>query len=161
MSRAERIHNEDLSQRSKLRAERLKVLGLFLAETGVLEQNNVAVLHRGNSSLGVRADDLVVVCEDNVLTQQLRQTSGNGSEGELLLGAVLRLAQMRAEDQLTAVGDDLLDGRQSGCDTVIVGDNAVLERNVEVTAAKDFFALEVDVINGVLVQFHSESILSV
>ena len=53
------------------------------------------------------------------------------------------------------------DGGESGGDTVVVGDHAVLERYVEVTAAQYLFAGEVDVINGVLVEFHDKNILSV
>ncbi len=161
VSGAERVHDEHFGQRSQLRAERLEVLGLFLAETGVLQQNDVAVLHGGNGCLGVSADDLVVIGEYNVLAEQLGQANGYGREGELLLRAVLRLAEVGAEDELTAVGDDLFDGGQSGGDTVIVGDHAVLERYVEVTAAKNLFAGKVDVINGVLVEFHDKNILSV
>ena len=103
----------------------------------------------------------VIRSEDHLgIRQQLLKALCDRREGELCLRTVLRLAQMGAEDELTAVSDDLLDSGESCGDTVVVGDHAVLERDVEVTAAEYLFAGEVDVINGVLVEFHDKNILS-
>ena len=51
---------------------------------------------------------------------------------------------MRAENDFAAVSDQLLDSGQSGGQTVGVGDNAVLERYVEVAANKNFLAFYID-----------------
>ena len=129
----------------------------FLTELAWLEQNNIAVAHGGNSSLGVLADDIVIVRKGNRLAQLLAQADSNGGQAELGLGAVLRLAQMAAQDDLSAVGNQLLDGRQCGVDAVIVGDNAVLHRDVEVAANQYALAGVVLIVNGLFTQTHSKS----
>ncbi len=137
MSRAESVHNENLSQRSKLLGERLKILGFFFSETGILEKNNVAFLHIRNSLFSVLAYYLIVVSKNNVLTEKLGKSCRYGSEREFFLRTVLGLAEVRAKNDLTAVSDKLLDCRKSGNDSVIVSDNAVLERNVKIYADKN------------------------
>ena len=154
---AEGVVNVSVGQAGLLLAESGLVLGLLLAETGVLQQNDLAVAHGGNSSLGVLADDIVIVRKGDRLAQLLAQADSNGGQAELGLGAVLRLAQMAAQDDLSAVGNQLLDGRQCGVDAVIVGDNAVLHRDVEVAANQYALAGVVLIVNGLFTQTHSKS----
>ena len=154
---AEGVVNVSVGQAGQLLAESGLVLGLLLAETGVLQQNDLAVAHGGNSSLGVLADDIVIVRKGNRLAQLLAQADSNGGQAELGLGAVLRLAQMAAQNDLSAVGNQLLDGRQCGVDAVIVGDNAVLHRDVEVAANQYALAGVVLIVNGLFTQTHSKS----
>ena len=144
---AEGIVNVCVCQRSQLLRELGQVLGLFLAETGVLQQDDVAVVHGSDSSLCVLAHDVVVVSKDNGLAQLCAQGHSNGSEAELCLGAVLRLAQMAAQNDLRAVIDQLLDGGQSRIDAVLVGDDAVLHGDVEITADKDLLAAVVLIVD--------------
>ena len=110
---AESIVNVSVSQAGQLFAEGVDILGFFLAETGVLEQNNIAVAHGGNSSLGLVANNVVVISKGNRLAQLFAQANSNGSQAELGFGAVLRLAQMAAQDNLCAVSDQLFDGRRA------------------------------------------------
>ncbi len=152
MGGAEGVVDIHLSQAGQIFAESGQVLGLFLAETGVLQQHNVAVLHGSHSGLGVLAHHVVVVGEDNVLAQQLAQTHSYGSQAELGLGTVLGFAQMAAQDDPAAVFNQLLDGGQSGNDAVVVGDNAVLHGDVEIAANQYPFALYVDVFYSLFAQ---------
>ena len=69
-------------------------------ETGVLQQNDVAVVHGSHSSLCVVAHDGVVVRKHNGLAQLCAQRHSNGCQAELCLGAVLGLAQVAAQDDL-------------------------------------------------------------
>ena len=147
MAAAECIVNISVGQRSQLLRELGDVLGLFLAETGVLQQDDVAVVHGSDSSLCVLAHDVVVVSKDNGLAQLCAQSHSNGSEAELCLGAVLRLAQMAAQNDLRAVIDQLLDGGQSRIDAVLVGDDAVLHGDVEIAADKDLLAAVVLIVD--------------
>ena len=147
MAGAERIIHIAIRQRGQLLGEILDVLGLFLAEAGVLEQHHVAVLHRGDGGLRVLADNVVVVREHNRLAQVLGETLGNGREGELGFRAVLRLAQVAAKNHLAAVRDQLLDRRQRGHDALVVGDLAILHRNIEIAAHKHFLAGDLDVVH--------------
>ncbi len=161
MAGAESIVNVSVSQAGQLFAEGVDILGFFLAETGVLEQNNIAVAHGGNSSLGLVANNVVVISKGNRLAQLFAQANSNGSQAELGFGAILRLAQMAAQDNLCAVSDQLFDGRQSRIDAVVVGDHTVLHRDIEIAADKHALASVVFVINRLFAQTHGKKLLSV
>ena len=147
MAGAERVVHIAIRQRGQLLGEILDVLGLFLAEAGVLEQHHVAVLHRGDGGLRVLADNGIVIREHDRLAQILAQARRHRREGELRLRAVLRLAEMAAQDDLAAVRDQLLDRRQRGHDALVVGDLAILHRNIEIAAHKHFLAGDLDVVH--------------
>ena len=147
---AEGVVHISISQRSQLLAELGHVLGLFLAETGVLQQNDVAVVHGSHSSLCVLAHNVVVVSKHNGLAQLCAQSHSNGCQAELCLGAVLGLAQVAAQDDLSAIVDQLLDGGQSCVDAVLVGDDTVLHRDVEIAADKHLLAAVVLIVDRLL-----------
>ena len=157
MAGAESVIHVSIGQAGQLLAESGLILGLFLAETGVLQQDNIAVAHGGNSSLGVLADNGVIVSKGDGLAQLLAQADSNRGQAELGLGAVLRLAQVAAQDDLGAIIDQLFDGRQSRVDTVVIGDHAVLHRDVEVAANQHALASVVFIVNGLFTQTHSKS----
>ena len=139
-----------ISQISQLFAELFAVLGLFFAtETGILQQNNIAVFHFSNSLLSVVAYNSVISSKCNLCAgENFFKSLCYGSKGELSLGTVLGLAEMRTENDLSAVGDKLLDSGEGSLDTVVVSDNAVLEGNVEVASYENLFALNVNVVNS-------------
>ena len=147
MAAAESIVNISIGQRSQILRELGHVLGLFLAEAGVLQQDDVAVVHSSDSSLCVLAHDVVVVSKHDGLAQLCTQSHSNRGEAELCLRAVLRLAQMAAQNDLRAVIDQLLDGGQSRIDAVLVGDDAVLHGDVEIAADKDLLAAVVLIVD--------------
>ena len=125
--RTECITYIQISQVSQLFAELLTVLGLLCAtETGILKQNNVAFLHVLNSLGSCFTGYIVVSYESNLFAQLLGQSLGNGCQGFAFVGAVLYLAQMRAQNYLAAIVNQLLDGGQSSNDTGIVSDLTVL-----------------------------------
>ena len=157
MAGAERIIHICIGQGSELLAEGIFVLGFFLAEAGVLQQHNIAVAHRGGSGLGLGADNIVVIGEGDRLAEFFRQAGRNRRKAELGFGAILRLAEMAAQDHLGAVLNQLLDGRQRGVDTVVVGDDAVLHRDVEVTADKHPLAGVVFIVDGLFAQTHGKN----
>ena len=150
MAAAECIVNICISQRSQLFAELRHVLGLFLAETGVLQQNDIAVVHGSNSSLCVLAHNVVVVSKHNGLAQLCAQSHSNGCQAELCLGAILGFAQVAAQDDLCAIVDQLLDGGQSRVDAVLVGDDTIFHRNVEIAADKHFLAAVILIVDRLL-----------
>ena len=150
MAAAECIVNVCICQRSQLLAELRHVLGFFLAETGVLQQNDIAVVHCGNSSLCVLAHNVVVISEHNGLAQLCAQSHSNGCQAELCLGAVLGFAQVAAQDDLSTIVDQLLDGGQSRIDAVLVGDHAVLHRDIEIAADKDLLAAVILIVDRFL-----------
>ena len=109
---AEGVVNVSVGQAGQLLAESGLVLGLFLAETGVCSRTT-SPLPWWQQHLGVLADDIVIVRKGNRLAQLLAQADSNGGQAELGLGAVLRLAQMAAQNDFSAVGNQLLDGRSA------------------------------------------------
>ena len=154
MSRAESVHNENLAVNEvcKLLSELLTVLGLLVSsESCILKNNDLAVVHLCNCLLGIVADYCIVCCESYLCIYQLCESCCCGSEGELSLRTVLRLAQMRAKNYLSAVSCELIDSRERSCYSVIVCDDAVLERNIEVNSYKDFLSFYINVINTDLV----------
>src|SRR5699024_3138530 len=147
---AEGVVHIGVGQAGQLLGEFGDVLGLLLAEAGVLQQDHVAVVHGGDSGLGVLAHDVVIVGKDDFLAQLSAQGLGDGGQAELGLGAVLGFAQVAAQDDLCAVIDQLLDGGHSRVDAVLVGDDAVLHGDVEIAADKHFLAAVVLVVDGLL-----------
>ena len=129
---AECIHNEYVSDGSQILAEVFNVLGLFLAETSVLQNDDLAVLHCVNSSSYGIIYYNIGRNEGNLCGNQLSQTGSSSLQGELILRTILRLAQMRAQNYLCALRNQLVDGRECSLNTIVVGDHAVLHRNVEV-----------------------------
>ena len=147
---AEGVVHVGVGQAGQLLREGGDVLGLLLAEAGVLQQDHVAVVHGGDSGLGLLAHHVVIVCKDDLLAQLCAQGLGDGGQAELGLGAVLGFAQMAAQDDLCAVVDQLLDGGHRRIDAVLIGDDAVLHGDVEVAADKDFLAAVILVVDGLL-----------
>ena len=58
---------------------------------------------------------------------------------------------MRAGDNGSAVVQQVFQSLDGFADPLVVGDDTVCQRDVEVAANKDFFALDVDILNGFLV----------
>ena len=155
MCGSECIVYEYVAQGSQLFGEFLAVLGLFLAITGVLKKNNVSVLHGLDSCLGVRSDNLGICSKLDFLAKMLGKTYSYRRKRKLRLRLTLRLAKMRAEDNLSAVGDQFFDGGKCSHDTVFVCDLSVLQRNVKVAADQDSLSLNVNVIYRFLVQHNN------
>ena len=149
---AEGIVYKHIAQGSQFLGEGFAVFGLFLAVTGVLQQNHVAVVHGSYGRLGVFTHDTVIRSEFNIDAQLFAQLYRHGSETQLGNRLTLRLAHMGAKDDLAAVVDQLLNGGQGRIDAVFIGDDAALHRHVEVAANQDFFALYVDVVHRFFVQ---------
>ena len=150
MAAAKGVVHIGIGQAGQILRECGHVLGLFLAEAGVLQQHHVAVVHGGHSGLGVVAHHVVIVGKDNVLAQLCAQGLGHRRQAELGLGAVLGLAQVAAQDHLCAVVDQLLDGGQGRVDAVLVGDDTIFHRDVEVAADKHLLAAVILVVDRLL-----------
>ena len=151
MSGAESIVYKDIGKGTELFAEGGDVLGFLCAVTGVLEKNYVAVVHSGNSSLCVFANNVVVSGKNNIFAEKLGKALCHGSKRKLRLGLTLRLAEVGTKDNLCAVVNKLFNGGESGYDTVFVGDNAGFKRNVKVATNENSFAADLKVIYSFLV----------
>ena len=138
-------------QGSQLLGECLAVLGLLCAVTGVLKKNYLAVLHSCYSCLCVRSYNLRISCELYFLAQKLGKSLCYRRQGQLRLRLSLGLAQVGAKDNLSAVSDQLLDGRQRCNQTILVCDLAILQRYVKIASYQDTLSFYVDVIYRFLV----------
>ena len=101
--------------------EVLSVLGLFFAaETGILEQNHVSLIHSCYSRSSRLARHMVVGHKIYRLSKLFRQSLCNGGQGLALIGAVLYLSQVGTENHFSAVFHQFLDGGKCGFDTCLV-----------------------------------------
>jgi hypothetical protein len=96
----------------------------------------------GDHADAVRREGYVLVVAQDVVEQAAKvrdeRTQAHGVDG-LALGA----AEMRAENDLRLVAEGVLDGGEGLADAGVVGDDAVLEGDVEVDADEDALVGEV------------------
>ena len=85
--------------------------------------------------------DVLVVAEDVV--EEAAEVVDEGAEAHGLDGLALGAAEVRAEDDLGLVAEGVLDGGEGLADAGVVGDDAVLEGDVEVDADEDALVGEV------------------
>ena len=115
--------------------------GLASVVADVLEQGDLALTQGGDGLGGGRAND--VGGQRDLHAGQLGEARGDGGQREGGIDLTLGAAEVGHDDDLgTGVGEGL-EGRQRRADTAVVGDDAVLERNVEVGADEDALAAQV------------------
>ena len=154
---AEGVGDEDVGHVSQGLGKVGAVLLLADIEAEVLKKHDLAGLQSGGLGLGVLTDD--VGSKDHFLTQQLAKALGNGGQGQLGLPLALGLAQVGAGDHGSAVFQQVLDGGDGGNDPLVAGDltGLFVLRNVKVAAEKHLLALDVNIINSLLVVVHDIS----
>src|ERR1700685_3974244 len=113
-------------------------------EAYVLEKEDAAVGEGFAFGFGVWAD--AIVGEGDGPFQKLFEFFCGGREGKLRLRATLGPAQMRGEDEASTFLDGQAKGGKSFADARVVGDDAVLEGNVEVHADEDALAVEIEIV---------------
>ncbi len=139
------------------------VVGLFFGmEAEVFEQEGLAGFEVGGHLAGDCADAVggegyvFVVAEDVV--EQDAEVVDDGAEAHGGDGLALGAAEVRAEDDLGLVAERVLDGGEGLADAGVVGDDAVLERDVEVDADEDALVGEIQIADGQL--RHADSLPS-
>ena len=182
MDGTESVGHVDLGHGSQLLCEGGIVLGLALFKAGVFQQQDLTGLQGRGLSLSILTHN--VAGEDNFLSQQLCQTGGYGSQGQLLLllapGSLgefcgiltlfcllfdpfvkirLGLSQVRAGNHRRALIQQIPNGGQSGHDALVTGDGTGLFvlRDIEIAAEKDLLALHVDVADGLFLVIHKQT----
>ena len=182
MDGTESVGHVDLGHGSQLLCEGGIVLGLALFKAGVFQQQDLTGLQGCGLSLSILTHN--VAGEDNFLSQQLCQTGGYGSQGQLLLllapGSLgefcgiltlfcllfdpivkirLGLSQVRAGDHRRALIQQIPNGGQSSHDALVTGDGTGLFvlRDIEIAAEKDLLALHVDVADGLFLVIHKQT----
>ncbi len=142
----EGVVDENVAELGERGDESRIVLLLAGMEAGVLQADDVAVLHRRHRMLGGLAD--AVVDEFDRPLDDVRHLGGHRLE-RILLIASLRAAEMREQYDFGALVGDFGDGVRHALDAGGVGDHAVLDRNVEVDAHQHAFSLHVGMVEGI------------
>ncbi len=122
------------------------VLLLARIKAGVLQAEDVALVHGGDRALGHLAD--AVVDELHRPLEHMGDLGGDRLERELRVAFALGPAEMREQDHLAVGIGDLGDGVGGALDAGGVGDDAVFDRYVEVDAHQHAQALHVDMVEG-------------
>jgi hypothetical protein len=110
-------------------------------EAEIFEQERLAGFEVRGHLTGYGADAVgregyvLVVAEDVV--EQTTKVGDEGAEAHGLDGLALGTAEMRTEDHLRFVAESVFDGGEGFADAGVVGDDAVLERDVEIDADED------------------------
>ena len=150
---AECIHYKYIRQRSQFLAEFFAVLGfLCTTESGVFQNDDFAILHCIYSSLYAVIYHFVRRYKCNLCRNQFCQTVSSCLQRELCLRTILRLAQMRAKNHLTAFGNELVNRRQCSLNPVVVGNHAIFHRYVKVYPYKHPLALYINIVYCYFVQ---------
>mmetsp|Transcript_25625 Transcript_25625/g.35406 ORF Transcript_25625/g.35406 Transcript_25625/m.35406 type:complete len:245 (-) Transcript_25625:36-770(-) len=141
MSGTESIIHVNLSIGSELLGECGIILGLLSVETDVLQKKDRPVLHCLN--LGGNFVTNAVISLLDGARKVFLQTSNNWGQAELL-GDSLGATQMRSEQNLSTILDQVLNSGDSTTDTGIVSDVEIgIERDVEICANKYTLALQI------------------
>ena len=144
---AEGVVDVDVAERGELFCEG-GVVGLFFGvEAEVFEQERLAGFEVGGHLAGNCADAVgrecyvLVVAEDVI--EQAAKVSDEGAKAHGLDGFAFGAAEVRTEDDLGFVAEGVLDGGESLADAGVIGDDAVLEGNVEVDTDEDALVGEI------------------
>src|SRR5262245_44941996 len=123
VGRRERVVDPDVAELRQRGDEVGIVLLLALVETGVLQAEDVARLHRGDRGLRLRSD--AIVGEADLAADHARDFGG-GRLQRVLRAGTFRPAKVREQDDLAALVGDLRNGRRYALDAGGVRDPAVL-----------------------------------
>ncbi len=141
----ETVGHEDLAEGGDLLGvgcALLRILaGLFRVVTDVLQQHDIAIVHRGDLGLSVGA--IGVLGQRNGDAEQFAKADGDRSQGQFRNDLALRTAEVGHQNDLGAFFAQGLDGRQGGLDTTIIGDRGAVQRDVEISADQNALALEI------------------
>ena len=145
MDDAEAVGDECVAELGVLAGELFALLvdlgGLTGIEPDVFEQGDLTITQSGDRLGSGGAND--VGGQRDLHAGKLSEALGDGGQREGGVDLALGAAEVGHDNDLgTSVGEGL-EGRQGRADTAIIGDDAVLERNVEVGADEDALAAQV------------------
>ena len=150
MGGAKRVVDIDVRERGERLGKIRIVLGFFLIEAHIFDDHDLARLEGVSHRMGFVADD--VGGELHFAAHQLAQALRDRRESALFLGfLILRTAQVGAEDHPRTVVREVFDRGDGLADTLVIGDDAVGQRDVEIAAHEHFLPVYVDVLNGLFV----------
>ncbi len=144
MGGGEGVVDVEIAERRQRRDEIAFVLFLAGVEAGILEEQDVAVLHLRHRGRRVGAD--AIVGEGDRTAEDGADRRHDLFQRHLGIRLALRAAEMGEQDRLAALVGDFVDGRCDGTDARVVADLAVRHRHVEIDADEDALAGEIGVV---------------
>src|ERR1700730_6594843 len=115
-------------------------------EADVFEQQDAAVGEGFALPLGIGAD--AIGRERDGPLQKFFEFLRGGRQGILWLRATLRPAKVRGEDETSSLVNGETQRRKGFADARVVGDETVLDRDVEVDADEHALAVELEIVDG-------------
>jgi len=143
MGSTESIIHKHIEGSSKLLNESGLVLGFLLVESGVLKHDDVTFLGSINNLGNIISD--AVGRKSDIFSKKLAHALGTGSKGELILGTILRAAQMRAYSDNCTLGSKVFDGRNRTANTSVISDGLSIKGNVHVAPDENLLSLKVGI----------------
>src|SRR5262249_26035291 len=131
---------------------------LFSMKAQILEHQHAARRQVRNHLLDLRSD--AVGRKLDCFPKKIAQTLGHRLQAVLRLRLAFRPPQMRRENKLSVLFDDIPDGGEPRLYTCIVGDLAIGERNVEVHAHKHTAALQIEIRNPEFIHYFITSLMT-
>ena len=147
--RPERVVDVDVAVGRELLGELRVVLLLLRVEAEVLQEQDLAVAEALDRVLRAHAEG--VAGHRDRLAHELAEALGHRPEPEAVADLAVRPAEVAGQDDPGALGLQVPDRGQRRPDARVVGDPAILERDVEVDADEDALARGVEVPDGELV----------
>ena len=135
MRRTERLVHVVVGELRQIRRERGIILCFAALEAQVLQHDEVPRFEAADVWLDRGAHH--AWREGNVLSEQLAQARGDGRHRVLRVGRPLGPPEVSGHDDGGILRAQPLERRERGRDAQVVGDGAVLERNVEVDPHED------------------------
>ena len=157
VSRAKGIVDIEVGKRSQLTAKAGVVFFFFRPETQVFKQHDLAGLQRGGQCAGALPRH--VLRQLDGLVQKLAQARGDRAQRIFGVDLALGPAEMGTQNDGRPLGQKVADGGQGRRDAGLVGDDAVLQGDIEVTAQQHLFAGNSNVGDRFFVQAHKDSSL--
>ena len=149
MCRPERVVHVDVAVGGERLGEPGVVLLLLGVEAEVLQEQDLAVAKALDGVLRAHAEG--IAGHRDRLAHQLAQALGDRTEPEAVADLAIGPAEVAGQDDAGALRLQVLDRRQRRANARVVGDPAVLQRDVEVHAHEDPLARGVEVTDGELV----------
>ena len=144
MGGREGVVDIEVAELGELLDEGRVVLFLALVEAGVLQEQNVAVLHLGDGVGGDLAD--AVGREGDRALDDVGDRDGDRPQRIGLVRAALGPAEMGEQNDLAALVRDFVDRRGDALDARRVGHPAVFRGDVEVDSQEDALAGDIGVV---------------
>ena len=158
MGCAKSVIDIDIAEFGELFRKLRIVLLLFGMEAQILEHQHAARWQIRDHLLDFRSD--AVRPKLDCFAKKIAQTRGHRFQAVLRVGLAFRPPEMRRENKLSVLFDDIPNGGERRLYACVIRDLAIGERNVEVHAHKDTAALQIEIRNPEFIHYFITSLMT-